>query len=127
MGVLVLLWLLCGGIAAAIGKRKGEGIAGFFWGLLFGPFGIAIVLFSSGNKRPCPFCHERIFNQATVCPHCKKDTPAIPNSNKFTAGQIIVIIIIALIGSYFMVNYQKSLQEKTAIKASLPAPAKALK
>jgi thiol-disulfide isomerase/thioredoxin len=127
MAGLIIVWLICGFIAAAIGGRKGEGVSGFFWGLLLGPFGILIVLFSRGNKRSCPFCQEQIYNKAIVCPHCKKDTPTIPNSNRLTAGQIVVVIILGLILSFFMVDYQNKLQSKEDAKTALPAPAKAPK
>lgn len=56
----VMLWLLCGDAAGAIGSSKGEGILSFIVGVVFGPFGILFASMSSGNRRPCPFCRERI-------------------------------------------------------------------
>lgn len=67
----VLLWLLCGLIAAAIGSSKGEAGTGFFVGVIFGPFGILFALLSAGNRRPCPACQEKVHRKATVCPHCR--------------------------------------------------------
>jgi hypothetical protein len=43
-------WLLCAVASAMIGSRKGAGVAGFFLGLLFGPFGILFALLIRGTK-----------------------------------------------------------------------------
>jgi len=72
----LLIWLICGVIAAAIASKKGEGCAGFILGLLLGPFGILFAILSSGNRKPCPFCKEMIHKDATVCPRCQKEMPA---------------------------------------------------
>lgn len=72
----VIIWLLCGLIAAAIGAKKGEGCLGFFIGILFGPFGILFALLSAGNRIKCPYCHESMNKKATVCPHCQRAIPA---------------------------------------------------
>ena len=69
--VLLICWLICGFIAAAIGGRKGEGCGAFFIGFLFGPLGIIIAICSSGNRRPCPFCKEKIHPGSTICKHCR--------------------------------------------------------
>lgn len=72
----LVLWLLCGFIAMAIGSRKGEGCGAFILGVLLGPFGILFAIMSSGNRKPCPFCREPINKAATVCPHCQREQPA---------------------------------------------------
>lgn len=72
----MLIWLLCGAIAGAIGNAKGEGGLGCLTGLIFGPFGILFAIISSGDRVNCPFCQEKIKKKATVCPHCRKDLPA---------------------------------------------------
>lgn len=64
-------WILCAILAAAIGNSKGEALTGFIVGALFGPFGVLFALFSSGNRRPCPQCREKIDRKATICPHCR--------------------------------------------------------
>jgi hypothetical protein len=69
----VLLWLLCGFIAAIIGGRKGEGCLGFVLGVLLGPFGILIAIASKGNRKQCTFCKEWIHKDAIICPHCQKE------------------------------------------------------
>jgi hypothetical protein len=66
-------WLLCGIVAAMIGRRKGAGCVGFVVGLILGPIGIIIALVMKGNRKACPFCKELVNRDATVCPHCQKD------------------------------------------------------
>ena len=53
----LIFWIVCGCIAAAIGSKKGEGVAGFFIGLLLGPLGIVFALISTGKNVKCPFCN----------------------------------------------------------------------
>ena len=65
-------WLGCGIIAALIASKKGEGCLGLIVGMLFGPLGIIIAIFSKGDRIPCPFCAELIRNVAKVCPHCQR-------------------------------------------------------
>lgn len=67
----ILFWLFCAFLAAGIGGRKGEGVMGFFYGLLLGPFGVLATYFSAGNRAPCPHCKEMRFKAATICPHCR--------------------------------------------------------
>jgi len=71
--IAVLIWIACGIVAAIIGSQKGEGIAGFIFGLILGPIGILVALSSSGNRRPCPYCKEMIHRQALACPRCQRD------------------------------------------------------
>jgi predicted amidophosphoribosyltransferase len=47
----------------------------FIIGVLLGPFGILIALFSQGNRKRCPHCRELIDKDATVCSHCHRDQP----------------------------------------------------
>ena len=69
----VIVWIICGVIAAAIGAKKGETASGFIIGILLGPLGIIIALLSKGNRRGCPHCRELVHREATVCPHCQRD------------------------------------------------------
>jgi hypothetical protein len=68
----VILWILCGVVAAIIGAKKGAGSSGFIVGFLLGPFGILIALFSKGDRKSCFYCKEWIHKDATVCPHCQR-------------------------------------------------------
>lgn len=103
----VAIWLLCGIVSAMIGARKGEGCGGFIVGILLGPFGILISLFSKGNRKTCPHCKELIHEDAKVCSHCQRDVPLELNSptsavskSTFTVLAVFAgIIIIGLIGN----------------------------
>ena len=69
----VVIWLVCGVIAAKIGSTKGESTGGFIAGFFLGPLGIILALVSKGNRKPCPFCRESVNPEASVCPHCQKE------------------------------------------------------
>jgi len=71
--LFVVIWLLCGVAAAMIGSQKGEGCLAFIIGFLLGPFGILFALLSSGNRKTCPFCKEKIHKDAVVCPRCQRE------------------------------------------------------
>ncbi|CAM5280125.1 zinc ribbon domain-containing protein [Sphingobium scionense] len=79
----VIVWLVCGGIAAMIASSKGgSGPIGFVVGLLFGPFGIIAAFFmgneqkadaakiAAGDSKKCPRCAELVKPDALVCKHC---------------------------------------------------------
>lgn len=70
---LIILWFLCGVVAAMIGSKKGEGCGAFFLGILLGPFGILIAVFSRGNRKTCPHCKESVHKDASVCSHCQRE------------------------------------------------------
>lgn len=70
-----IVWILCGIVAAMIGQGKGEGCLSFFLGVLLGPFGILIAIFSKGNRKQCPACKEFIHKEAVKCPKCQTDIP----------------------------------------------------
>jgi hypothetical protein len=69
--LILAVWLFFGIVAALIGQRKGEGCLGFIVGVLFGPFGLLFVIFSSGNRMACSACREKIHKDASICPHCR--------------------------------------------------------
>lgn len=104
--IYVVGWLFCGLVTAIIGSRKGEGCAGFFFGILLGPFGILFAIYSRGNREECPFCKELIHNEAVTCPHCQKSlhrTEVIKKTGftltKKTLGILgILVIFMILIG-----------------------------
>lgn len=79
----LIVWLVCGAIAAMIaGNKGGNGGLGFVVGFLLGPFGIIAALFmgseagkvekqvSSGRMKACPRCAEAVLPAAHVCKHC---------------------------------------------------------
>lgn len=68
---IVLIWVVCALAAAVIGSRKGEPVSGFIFGAILGPLGVLFALGSSGNRKPCPACREKIHKKAKVCPHCR--------------------------------------------------------
>ena len=65
----VFLWLLMGGIGAAIGQKKGRPAEGFFAGLLLGPLGIIFILVRQ-PKWKCPDCGGAIDKGVKKCKHC---------------------------------------------------------
>jgi hypothetical protein len=99
--MLILGWLLCGLIAGAIGKRKGEGFLSFIIGIIFGPFGILFALISKGNRINCPYCKELVHKDAVRCSHCQKDLPekinnSASSSNYLSTNSVLAIIIIGI-------------------------------
>lgn len=83
MEVLIIFWLICGGVAAMIASSKGgNGCLGFIVGALLGPLGIVAALFmgsekaaadaklQSGTMKKCPRCAELVQPDALVCKHC---------------------------------------------------------
>lgn len=87
------VWILCGIIAGAIYRNRGNsGFAGFLAGLILGPIGIILVLvtkpntaaieqrqLASGEMKKCPACAELVRSDARVCRYCQHDlTAAVP-------------------------------------------------
>ncbi len=69
------LWLVCGIVGAVIGAGKGEGCFGFIIGVMLGPLGILLAVFSKGDRVACPYCKELIHKDAVVCSHCQREIP----------------------------------------------------
>ena len=67
---IVIIWLICGVIAAMIASQRQAGCLGFILGVLLGPFGIIAAFFIGGKQ--CLFCKSKIDTSATVCPKCQK-------------------------------------------------------
>lgn len=73
----VLPWglgfLLSGAVGAAIGQSRGRGGAGFFFGLIAGPIGWAVIAAGPDLRPRCRFCHSPVAAKAERCPHCAAD------------------------------------------------------
>ena len=83
----IIIWLLCGIMAASIASNKGDsGCFGFILGILLGPIGVIIALLSSpkqakldesalksGKMKKCPACAELVKAEATKCRHCGEE------------------------------------------------------
>lgn len=84
---LLILWLVCAFICAAIASSKGRSTGGWFvLGLIFGIFAVIVVAVLSNLKRPvivagleaatpethvrCPECRELVRKDAKRCKHC---------------------------------------------------------
>jgi len=69
----LIVWAVCGSVAAIVAARLGSNV--WLWlalGLLGGPFGL-IFSFAAGNDRKCEYCANHIDRAATTCPRCNKD------------------------------------------------------
>ena len=84
MGIVIIA-VLIGLIPASIASSKGHNFV-LWW--LYGAalFIVALphslMIGPSGSKRKCPFCAETIRTEAKVCPHCQRDLPAAPVTEK---------------------------------------------
>jgi len=79
---LIILWIVCAFVAAAIASAKGRSAFGWFiLGLLFSVFAVLVVLVLPSKNRPtsygprdrtkdCPDCAEEVLAAANVCKHC---------------------------------------------------------
>ncbi|MFO0840853.1 MAG: hypothetical protein U0797_00450 [Gemmataceae bacterium] len=74
LGLLVIVWVMFGALAAFIAEQKRAGVTGFIIGFLFGPLGVVVACFLDARP-PCPECGGPIpvredFRPST-CMHCR--------------------------------------------------------
>jgi hypothetical protein len=81
MEVVAIVWLLSGLAAALIWSSKGGSVgAGFLIGLVLGALGLIVVLVATPSgrqsawRRECPHCKEPMRRDASVCPHCRRES-----------------------------------------------------
>lgn len=86
----VLLWAVGGGVVAGfIWQSKGGSFGGgFLMGALLGIFGVIIAALAKPSPRvntagppgqalrECPYCKTAIRRDASVCPHCQRESEA---------------------------------------------------
>jgi hypothetical protein len=77
-GMLILIWLVCAGIAYAIGAAKGKGGLGLALGFFLGLLGVLIICLVPGVPTApavqlvqCPHCKSGIHPEANLCPFCR--------------------------------------------------------
>ena len=101
--IYIVIWLLCGVLAATIYSRKGRsGAAAFIVGLLLGPIGVLLAAISStdgaaleqkqlatGQLKKCPHCGEMIRPEATVCRFCHRDLALLAVPVAGTVARIV--------------------------------------
>src|SRR5690348_1353512 len=70
-------------LAPSVAFAMSDGAAADFVATSFGVIVVVALLIGTAvsavyketQKQDCPFCKERIFKAATVCPHCQKTLP----------------------------------------------------
>jgi len=64
-------------VGAAFGEEKDRSSAGFFYGLILGPIGWAIIALGPNYKPKCPFCKSIVVKYIRKCNHCESDLASI--------------------------------------------------
>lgn len=78
----IILWIVPIFVAHSIGKPKRR--EGGYYGLLLGWIGVLVIAIlpplapkGGSSHRECPFCKEPMRVDASVCPHCRHESPAL--------------------------------------------------
>lgn len=84
----VFLAVLLGLIPASIARHKGRSFVGWwiYGALLFIAALPHSLLLEDERRRRCPFCAEKVMNEAIVCPHCQRDLAATPVAGPLLAS-----------------------------------------
>ena len=54
------------------------------------------------GKRICPFCKEKVKQDATICKHCRSELAPLPPKKKSQwAGLLLILIIVAFFSGVF--------------------------
>ena len=85
--VFFLGWLFSICLSMEVAAEKSERFLGFIMGVFFGPLGILTAYYV--DKRPCcKACFGKINAEATVCQHCRIDSPCPTSARtKLKAGE----------------------------------------
>jgi len=67
LGTILISWMIWPIVCGLLGARRGLGLRGAAHGLLWGPIGLPIVLFSRSKQR-CPTCGHRTLTTAPQRP-----------------------------------------------------------
>lgn len=74
LGVVLICWLIWPVLCGILGAKRGQAFQGVMHGLLWGPFGLPVVLLS-GRKHVCPTCGKRTLSRPVDTERKNWDVP----------------------------------------------------